>query len=344
MNRAAFLLALFLLPTTSAAQQLSYELDEAAASKLGLDTVQLQTELNDSIGTLLDLGGQQAFLKSMADAAAIGGKGMGVDYATNPKRLIVGASVGSGGQGSGASLGSGAKDSDLGLPESGFSAQIALMAGLNLGLFTPGDDAFADRIRIFVSGMSATLPSGTTPFDTSMYNVGAHLQWKMIGKPNPGSISWGGIDLTTGWERSTYTLSLEEGMPVEVPVDGATLEWDATGSYKIGAQVDSIPIELSTNLSLLVATAFAGAAVDINTSTADTSIALSGPMTAKAGGEKANIGRAELSFQDKAAGDVMVPRVFGGLQANILLIKVYGQVNVAMNQSFGGHMGLRVAL
>jgi hypothetical protein len=43
--------------------------------------------------------------------------------------------------------------------------------------------------------------------------------------------------------------------------------------------------------------------------------------------------------------DAYAPRLFGGAQLNVLFFKVYGQLNVGLtDESFGGHLGVRVAI
>ena len=61
-------------------------------------------------------------------------------------------------------------------------------------------------------------------------------------------------------------------------------------------------------------------------------------------GTTVNLGRVDLSYDGTGSADGITPRVFGGVQANILMFKLYGQLNVGFNDTFGGHTGLRVVL
>ena len=293
--------------------------------------------LSNAIGDDLMLGDQTGFMSSMADAAAISAKGMGVDYATNFKRFIVGGSLGSGVDAAGAQFG---KGGDL-LPEAGFAFQVSAMAGVNLG-WACDEKCFADRIRIYINGMS--LNTSGDPFSGSLTNVGAHLQLRVFRGINAKVIRWGGIDITSGYELMEYALLLSKDLPVATNSGDADLTWNATGSYTISANTTSIPIEVSTNLRVLMFTAFAGAGLDLTQGGADSEIKLQGPISASAMGQEGELGSARISYAGSGTPSAQVPRFFAGLQVSALPVKLYGQINVGLNNSFGGHLGLRFAM
>ena len=62
-------------------------------------------------------------------------------------------------------------------------------------------------------------------------------------------------------------------------------------------------------------------------------------------GQTSKLGTAEVSMgQAGAVPEIPLPRAFVGTQLNIFVVKVYGHVNVAFDQGFGGHAGVRLAL
>ena len=79
---------------------------------------------------------------------------------------------------------------------------MSVMAGLNLGLLA-GKDCALNRVRIFGNGMAFKFPS-SDGFQGSMVSYGAHLQVKIVGPLELKVVEWGGIDLTAGYEGSTY--------------------------------------------------------------------------------------------------------------------------------------------
>jgi hypothetical protein len=347
LSRVGALLGPLLFSGAVHAQTLTLKLEPEATGLLGLDEQTIKIELEGALDGELKLDQQQAFLEQMARATAISTKGIGVDYASNFKKFVVGGAVGSGAAGMGASFGKGeggGKKGGNGLPEGGFAASVSLMVGINLGMFSDGEGA-ASRFRIYVNGMSMPLPSGT-PFTGRMTNFGGHVQVKPIGEVDLKIMKWGGFDFTTGYEHSIYTMGLQEGLPISFPMgSGTELTWDASGDFELSATAGSIPLELSTNLRLFILTAYAGGAFDVLFADAESSAKMGGPLTGKADGvPKTEVGTASLSFSQAATIEPFAGRVFGGAQINILMVKVYGQLNVGLNDSFGGHLGARIAL
>ena len=325
---------LFLL-SHALAQNITVTIDEDLARQAGVDPAEIEDQMSTLGDGALKISEQQDFLREMANASALVTKGMGVDYASNPQSFVFGGSFGTSVSGVGASFVRGEQT----LPEGGYAVQVSGMAGLNLG-FTATEDSFARRIVLYVNGMALKGASGE--FDANFYNAGAHLQLKLIRPPHKGIVEWGGLDLTGGYELSRYYLEL--GKTLNIASD--PVRWEATGTANIEAMTTTIPIELSTNLRVFVVTAFAGAGLDIRQGgRAGSSIALGGPLYVEVNGQEQQLGTVEANVDMSGAPDYLAPRVFGGAQVNILFLKVYGQVNYGvLDESFGGHIGLRVAI
>ena len=298
----------------------------------------LEAQMEDGIAEELGLGDTSSFLNSMADAAVMSTKGMGVDYASNFEKIVLGWSVGSSVDEAGqASFGRGGRE----MPEYGFAFQMSGMIGLNLGLLS-GGEGFLSRVAIFGNGMA--MQTGGETFRGHLSNFGAHLQLRLV-KPTEGEgMQWGGLAFTSGYEWAEYRLDMVQGMPIAAPGSGADLTWNAEGEYFVKASSGSIPLELSTNLKILIVTGYLGGGVDIATGDASNAMELTGPIKAEAGGQSVEIGTATVSLIDRGAATSPKPRIFGGLQLNILMIKLYGQLNVGVDSGFGGHVGLRMAL
>lgn len=332
------LLALTAAATPARAQQATIvvNINEDVAEALGLDPDQLESELSGAMTQDLKLEGQEEFLTQMARAALMAGKGMGVDYASNPQRFILGGSVGTAVDGAGARFGRG----DDGLPLGGFAFQGSIMAGLNLGAFSEENSALR-RFVIYANGLVAD--TRLEPFDADFVNLGAHLQIKIIGAAGEGdAVEWGGLDLTGGYEYAGYKLRLEQPLPIDTGV----VTWDADGGLSIGTNSTSVPIELSTNLRILVATVFVGAAYDYNMpSFAQTELSLIGPIVANEGQTNGqNVGNASVTLTTTGATVPSGGRIFAGAQLEVFMIKAYGQVNVGLDDTFGGHVGVRIVL
>lgn len=324
-----------LAPAPAAAQQIVIELDEQRAKQLGVDPGVVEADLEQQMGEQLRLDDVDEFLRQMGAANMTASRGMGADYASNPQRIVFGGSVGTAVSAAGVRFGKGAE----GMPAGGFAFQAALLAGVNLGVASSETSALR-RFVLYVDGLVAE--TSPEPFLASTTNLGGHLQIKLVRpKPTEGLLEWGGLDLTTGYEWSRYRLELSQ----ELPVLGQSLSWEADGKLAVFTDSASVPIELSTNLRFFVLSAFFGAAADVALdSSTDLEMSLVGPVLVEVDGGRENIGSASVSLARQGLIDGVTPRLFAGAQVNVFFVKAYGQLNVGFDQSFGGHLGGRIAL
>lgn len=296
-----------------------------------VDANLLRDALEPIVSDNFRLADQEEFLQQMATATALSAHGMGVDYASSPQKFVVGGSLGPALIGKGSSLGYG----DGLLPQGGFAFQGSLMAGMNLGAFVD-DDHVLRRFVVYGHGMGAG--GGREPFSAHAVNGGAHIQTQLLRVRGNGTAGWGGIALTTGFDHTGYTLTLER----EVPIEASAASWAADGVYEVRATTNSIPLELSTNMRAAFFTVFGGGGVDfLVTGDAESDVDLRGDLADDTG---KSVGTAILTFSDSADTSGVSPRVFGGIQFNIFMVKLYGQVNIAMPEGVGMHGGLRVAM
>jgi hypothetical protein len=328
------------LAGTAHAQSLDVviDIDPTLAAQAGIDDASaLEAELNGAFDSTLVLDEQSAYMDQMADANVLSAKGMGVDYASRFEKFIIGGGFGSAVNSAGFTFSRG----DAPLPTGGFAFQATVMAGLNLGGFND-KDSFADRVRIYANGLYA--PVAGDPFTGELLNYGGHLQLALInptGEKN-ALVRFAGLDLTTGYERSRYTMRLEQGLPI--PSGDTT--WDATGSYSITSDTQSVPVELSTGLKVAIVSAYVGGAADINLGGEATGeVGLEGPLSADnpSTGQNVEIGGASVLASAAGSAAQITPRVFGGVMVHVLFVKLYGHLNVTLDRSVGGHLGARVA-
>ena len=337
---ALLILVATTLSSTASAQSITVHVDPDLAAQAGLDAPTVEADLKDVGRGDLQLADLSGYMSQMANAAVLSTKGMGVDYATNPQRFVVGGSVGSAVSGAGVQLGRGGKT----VPEGGFAFQVTGMAGVNLGVLAD-DDSPLRRFVLTANGMMLT--TAMDPFEGTLVNAGAHLTVQLVRPDGRGGLfEWGGLALSSGYEYTSYKLALSKA----IPIDAGKVEWDATGRYDISASAGSVPVELCTNVRFTVLTAYLGAAVDINQgSDATTEISLSGDINADIDGETVRLGDATAKAGLTGSGDWILPRGFVGLQVNILPVKVYGQLNFSTDPAlsrfgFGGNAGLRFSI
>lgn len=344
MRALSMLAALALSAPALAQSAVSFDVDPDLAASIGFDPSEVEAELETNLSERLRLVDADRFAASMAEAAAIAGKGIGVDYATNPTKFAVGASFSTGVNASGIQL---TRDPSS-LPAAGFAFQASAMAAVNLGLLagTAGDDEFGfwDRFVVSAHGLTFTSPAGQRVFQGWMANVGGHVTVKLIGRGSKGALEWGGLDLTSGYERSMYRLSLAGDTPFRRDVSGGEITWDARGTFDLAAAVDSVPLELSTNLRVSVITWFVGAGGDLNVGRAEIDGGLSGPISASGGGGAGEIGTGSITHAARGEADPIAIRGFTGVQVNIMPVKLYGMIQASSRTSLALQAGLRVAM
>jgi hypothetical protein len=299
-----------------------------------VDEAALRAKLNGVVSDDLRLSSQQSFPTQMAEATAFSTKGMGVDYASSPEKVVFGASVGSAVYGSGFAFGRG---EDL-LPTGGFAFALSAMAGVNLGIAAP-DDSPARRFTLYGNGMTGR--TTREPFGADFTNLGVHLQIALVKPISAGAAGWGGIALTLGYERTRYALELRDELELEA--DAAT--WSPTGTYRVEAFDNTLPLELSTNMRAGPVGLFGGVGLDARPAArVESSVALTGPVSAQVDGANRQVGTATLSDSFTLDGNAATLRFFVGPQLHLGPVKVYGHLNLAGDGKVGGHTGLRVAI
>jgi hypothetical protein len=326
------------LSAASFAQTITFDVDEDRVQALGLDPQGLSRGLTGTAEVDLNLVDPDGYLARFARAAAVASKGMGVDYATQPKLFTVGAAVGSAVSGISPAY---SRDEDE-LPESGFAAMASIHAGLNLGSFDKREQLL-DRFRIYVSGLGFRAPNDFV-FQAKMFNLGLHLQIDAMKPIDLGLARWGGIQFTGGYERSVYELVLSHDLPLSTRLEGAEATWSARGVYTIKTHADSLPLEISSAFQFAPLTVFGGLGVDFDFAASTASVSLSGPVTVDIDSSDEPLGTGTVALDGEGDSNGGQFRGFFGTQINIWAFKIYGQMNIGTDKTYGLFAGTRIAL
>jgi len=328
------LLGLLTWASTAAAQDVAVDINEGVVSHYQMDPDALDATLTDAIEKGIHIADFSSYLRATANAVTLSTAGMGADYASPPKLFEVGGSVGTAVNSAGIRLGRGDEE----IPDFGFAFQAAAMGGVNLGLLAPGSK-FMHRFVLYANGMGAKTTQKHV--EGTFRNLGARLQYQAIPGINARIVKWGGLLVTGGWEWTVYNLSLVRPLPIQAEQDGMTFTWQATGTYDIDTHGSTIPLEASTSLRVLPVTTWVGLGADVNTTSAYSLIKLGGDIHTSIYGDYVPVGKANVHRQAMNRADTLVGRAFTGLQFNILMVKLYGQVNWGFNGGFGANAGAR---
>jgi hypothetical protein len=340
-------LAVCLFSTTSAHAQVNVTIEttgdgQAFADALGISIQELETEITDEINAVYNVLQAEEYLQALADAQAFSNKGLGVDYASNPTFITFGlaanATVAFGDDGF--------REAESDQPVANLSPNISFMVGANLNALGRPK---LNNLTIFANGFSYKT-NFTDEVEGRITNVGLHVQYKLFRRPDKliqGIIRWGGLDLTAGVEYARLGISLEKDeIESELELDGGQARFDGVGTLDLDTETWTVPFEVSSNLRLLkFITLFGGTGIDIQMGGNEMDVNLDGTLTGIDPNDQSEteIGTANVSVLETAGPNRGKMRFFGGIQANILIVRASLQLNVAPDRAVGLTFALRGA-
>ncbi len=332
-------LVLALTSPSAHAQTVSFDIDDKAAKSVGLSADAVQAEIDSAFDDDLQLFDLDSYLDEMASAASFASRGMGVDYVNHPKAVLVGVGVGA--ATSGLNPGELIRGSDDVVPPEGYAAQFTVMGGVNVGMLS--GSKFLKRLVVFGNFMYANAPSNQ-PIRGQIRNLGLHAQLRVLGPANLAVLRWEGLSVTAGFAQASYRLNLRQELPLAGQVQGVDLEWRGQGDYLLRSRSVTVPLELSSAITVLdIASVFGGVAFDGVTAAATAEAELSGDIVATADGNETRIGEASVALSSDGDAGPASQRIFVGVAAKVpvLGLGIYGQVNFDGREQFGAHTGLR---
>ena len=318
-------------------------------------------QLENDINKNMDLSIADDFLSAMANAGALTGKGMTVDYASNPELFSVGGAISVGIYSKGGLNNAAFNDafatstSNVSLPAIGAAITAAGNIGVSLQKFKLNKIGFFDpsKLSAYFSFFSVSQQIDKVNLGTT--SVGLHAVYKVLDPWAPSFkfgkyvFNWGGLDVNTGFDYISQKLIFERTFQQATAGNssgtGVFVAWDPKGTLGAKTGIFSIPFEVSTNVQILyILSLYTGLGLDINMGSSDSIVTLEGPLT----GTNATLGQvfsgyAKLDLGESAIPTTLTLRPFFGLQVNISLLKVFAQMNLTTNSTYGFQAGLRVA-
>ena len=331
----SLIFALLSVPALAGGPSVTVNLDEQMIQSIGGDVEDTYALFDQEIENRFQLDADSALMERLARANAHAVRGLGVDYASNPTKFVFGVSAGPAVNDSGFDLF--ARGDDL-LPENGFTAQAGILAGMNLGAAQPGEDNLLDRFVVYTNAMRAAPVVGD--YQATVWTWGLHGQYAIVPPVKKGSVTWGGVDATTGFDLSSYTIALSQS----TPIDGGLGTWEATGTYEVKARATTIPLEISTSGSVPGASMWLGLAADLAPGArAEREVSLEGDITYD-DDPSITLGTVEARLSERIDVQPIGARFFTGFQFDITAVKLYTHLNFSTDKSIGAHVGMRVAI
>lgn len=329
-------------------------LDILPPLKLLLDNYLLEEErkMNDD----QPIKDPQRLMKGTANSNALAAKGVGSHYTSDMKKFMVGAAVGVG-----ADL---EKDKAIEDEVSGAAAATGFMLGTRMDLFGTNKilGLEARRLSSYVNfgrlNHLRKIPGDEDVdilADLDALNIGIHFRYELIDGDKHGLFRWGGIKTHTGYEYNKNELVLETEIDRVLELDSGSgvLNGRITGKpkYTIDSEVHSIPLEISTDVTLLNAlTLFGGLGADWNMGGSRGKGRIDGDVSPLAcsgavcvSGDPFPQLKVVADLDASEPVDPFTLRAFGGVQLDAGSVHLFGQVNkVFGNKVTGASAGLRI--
>ncbi|HUS33511.1 MAG TPA: hypothetical protein VMZ53_33645 [Kofleriaceae bacterium] len=309
---------------------------EALASQLGITSQDLASRIQDRVNDAYDAQNVAGFIRSFTDATSFSTRGLGVDYASLPKNLILGVGANF------AVAASGDFNADE-RPTAGLAANVSFMAGMNLA------DYDAPRWTLFANGFyrKATLNSLRGGITTA----GLHAQYRLLQPQRDEGVTtqvlrWTGMDITSGLEFTRWNLGVDDDIETPFGVDGtsggANLLLQSTGTFDLSSTAMTVPVEVSTGIRIaLLVSVYIGAGVDFTASSGKLTTNLAGDLLTE---DNRNIGTTTITGGGNNSGSPVAARVMAGAQLNIWKLRAYVQLNASATPAASIGAGIRGVL
>lgn len=315
------------------------------ATQAGVPLSQIEGTLKTELEALYRASGAREYVQAFGDAQAFANKGLGADYASNPKTFIIGlaANVSANTDDDYVAKGNNRKP-----PVDGMGANLSVMAGTNLH--------WAGMRPLTLYGNYFQSKGAYKEFDGENRNFGAHAQIKLfenVHDPKRSvSFSWGGIDVTTGVEYGRLALNLTDTITSKIPVtsdkNGPAIEAVSSGVFRADMRTWSVPIEVTTNLRMFyLLSLYGGLGYDWQFGgTNRLSMNLDSDLLGTVPGstDKLAIGKAKITATEDVSPSVGKLRALLGVQANVAFLRVFAHLNVMPDRGLVGVVvGVRLA-
>jgi hypothetical protein len=326
------------------------------APSAGVSQSAVESETCTQVQSKFQTGNLSTVMGEMAKAHALSAQGTVADYWSNMQIFSLGASTTVAFRGTSsfplsssdfsalsATFSSGTiPNAGLGLTASGtFGVSLRHLNLKRRGFFDP------KNLNLYVGFMVLpTISSGI--YSVTAASGSAYAQYKILpGRAAKlGLATWGGVDVGLGYTYSSSTLGLSSTSAitsVSFTTNGQNVVYEPAGSLSLAYASHVIPIEVSTNASVLYFLSFAfGLAMDVHLlSSAAITGTISGPV--KVNGTSTSADYANFNLTETAKQTSVAFRMFMGPQFNIWKVRIFTLAHISHDATYGVTFGARFA-
>ncbi len=346
-------LLLFALATTGLyAEQVCGPVTVSAVSGAPFQA-DIENEVCSQINSKFQTGNLSSVLGYMARAYAVAAQGRSADYASNMQVFSFGAATTlavsnisiPGGYGDLEALGKRLSSQTVPDVGTGFSATATL--GISLRTANLRRRGWFDPKNLNIYASFFLLPAVSyQSYSINATSGSIYLQYKLLPmrKLRYALLTWGGLDIGLGYTYSTskFTVaSTEKLASINFTSNGKNIVYEPTGSLALAYTTHVIPLEVSTNVSLLYFLSLVfGAAADFHILTnAELTANVSGAVKVDGTSTAGDYARFSTTETGKVSGVGF--RMFAGPQFNIWKIRLFTLAHATSDQTYGVTLGAR---
>jgi len=320
-------------PAARADSSITITLNQAGsdlATYLHLSVDQLKQNEEDKFNSLFQTANLPALLSAFASTTAIADRGLGVDYGVIGTPLMIGV----------VANGAVPTDSSLSSTDSrvigGFVFNFGAMLGANLGRWG------APKWTLYANGFYET--AGYKDLQGDLTTGGIHAQYRAL-EGTRGRVRWIGLDVTTGLELAKWTISTKrDQLQINFKVanmmgDTEELTYNSMGVMNVEADATTIPLEVSTGISLDdLFVIYGGGGLDLTFATSTIDVNLDGDLLIQS--NQQNVGHATVTASGQASPGTASVHALAGIKLEVPHANIYVQ-GIATPSDEGLAFGVR---
>lgn len=332
-----------------------------SASALGIQST-VESEVCSQIDSKFKTSSITPVLSYMAKAYASSNKGLTADYFSNMQVFTLGGAL-SVAVSNISPLPTSSADLETlkkkytggGIPDAGMGLTANASLGISFRHLPFRKRGFFDPKNINIYGSVLVTPAISYDiYSVKLTSFAGYIQYKILPlrKIPFGLLTWGGLDAGVGYSYSSTVIGISNGnnlTTITFPSNGQDVKYVPAGSLTFGYTSHVIPVELSTNVSILYFLSLAvGGAVDFHVMNSSTIAAtVTGPVTVTNPATGTTVGGsddyARFSFSETGTANGVSYRLFFGPQLNIWKIRIFALMHMAKDASYAATFGTRFA-